>query len=66
MLIYFVSFRKGEDNAAFLKLSGPQHILFTVFFFFFLAKHYIKLGTTFGSPCFTFLLTHRLVHNEFV
>ena len=64
MLKYFVSFRKGEDNAAFLKLSGPQHILFTVFFF--LAKHYIRLGTSFGSPCFTFLLTHRLVHNEFV
>ena len=34
MLKYFVSFRKGEDNAAFLKLSGPQHILFTGFFFF--------------------------------
>ena len=44
MLIYFVSFRKGEDNAAFLKLSGPQHILFTVFFFFFFGKTLHQVG----------------------
>ena len=67
ILIYFVSFQKGEDNAAFLKLSGPQHILSPGFFFFsFFEKRNIKLGTSFGSWCFIFLLTHRLVHNEFV
>ena len=64
MLKYFVSFRKGEDNAAFLKLSGPQHILFTGFFFFGKTLH--QVGNILWVSVFYIPLTHRLVHNEFV